>query len=432
MGLFGKKKKEENTVQGETQTSSNDGPIIEPISRTSAELKDLLNEFNELKQNSEAQYVDDSIEEIEEVEEEVEESHEGQDEYEVSEQESESIESYLSGEEEIAEEEVIEEEEFVDEDGDAVEVDAKIIEPEDELIAEEEVIEEDSDVYEESNSEEEIVDEMPYEESVEELDELPEEVVEESLEVDDSEIVEDEDESISEDIIEEEAFEENPEEAEDYSYENEEELSEETEEPEEIEEPIVVEKPKKATKKSSKSSSSTKNKKATKTDNFVTGEEIDKKFEDFEKRLLDTLMSQLAKMQPVVQASTAVQNAPAQVPVDEEINIQTVNGKLVINGYEFSGEVVMFTPITSLKQASWEEVVRRKGHCTYHLTTSGNGGWFIKKSNAPNPYAYIEKKEEAEELAKFYAQREKAELKIHNSKGVIEKSLSYGREKLRG
>ena len=92
----------------------------------------------------------------------------------------------------------------------------------------------------------------------------------------------------------------------------------------------------------------------------------------------------------------------------------------------------MFTPLESLKLASWEEVVRRKGHCTYHLTTSGNGGWFIKKSNAPNPYAYIEKKEEAEELAKFYASREKAELKIHNAKGVIEKSLSFGREKLRG
>ena len=136
-------------------------------------------------------------------------------------------------------------------------------------------------------------------------------------------------------------------------------------------------------------------------------------------------------VEPVVAQSQPVAQ-PKPMLEDEDIITYTSDGKMVVNDYTFIGEVVMFTPIDSLRKASWEEVVRRKGHCTYHLTTSGNGGWFIKKSNAPNPYAYIEKKEDSEVLAKAYAKREKAELKIHNNKGVIEKSLSFGREKLRG
>lgn len=158
----------------------------------------------------------------------------------------------------------------------------------------------------------------------------------------------------------------------------------------------------------------------------ITNDEIDRKFDEFEKRLLEKMAQQFAVL-GAAQVAKATKNEQT-----DEVEVKTVKGQLVINGYTFTGEVVMFTPLDTISQATWEEVVRRKGHCTYHLTTSGNGGWFIKKSNAPNPYAYIEKKEDAEELAKFYAMKEKAELKIHNAKGVIEKSLSFGREKLRG
>ena len=104
----------------------------------------------------------------------------------------------------------------------------------------------------------------------------------------------------------------------------------------------------------------------------------------------------------------------------------------MVDGVAFRGEVVTFTPLNEIKKASWEDVVRRRGHYAYHVTTAGNGGWFIKRSGKPNPYAYAKRKDEVMRLAKIYAEREKAELKIHNEKGVIEKSFSFGREKMKG
>lgn len=347
MGLFGKKKdKEEELVNG--------SGLVESVNRENPELQDLLNEFKEMRNNIGAEYhaEDEEIVDEEEVE-------EGE-EYRVSEEESDSIESFLNGEE--IEEEIIQDEEILEE----------VVED----LIDEEIL--DEELEDDSHLDNEI-DDADFEDN-EELDEEPlDEVIEEPIDVQVKIAeVEDIEPSREEDLIEESSN-----------------------VPEDV----------------------------------VTSEEIDKKFDEFEKRLLDKIMQQLANVQLAGQVAvsndtkTDSQNVTME---DDELNIKTVNGKLVINGFTFSGEVVMFTPLESVRKASWEEVVRRKGHCTYHLTTSGNGGWFIKKSNAPNPYAYIEKKEEAEELAKVYAMREKAELKIHNAKGVIEKSLSFGREKLRG
>jgi hypothetical protein len=112
--------------------------------------------------------------------------------------------------------------------------------------------------------------------------------------------------------------------------------------------------------------------------------------------------------------------ASAPVQVDESIEAEDLH---------FEGQVVIFEPLEKIKQATWEDVVRRKGHYTYHVTASSNGGWFIKRAKSPNPYAYLERKDEALKLAIVYAKREKAELKMHNEKGVIETSMSFGREK---
>ena len=388
MGLFGKKKKEtEEEIKGVG--------LVESAGTNNGNLQDLLNEFREMRAGIRAEQHNEEHEEIEE------DFHDGE-EYEVSEEESDSIESFLSGNDEIVEEEIVEEEISEDEIVEDDEVDEEEIleeeiledgveeenfEPESESVIEEEFVEDEEFDFEEDDSE--------IENSVDPVD----------VDVTFNEVHIDDEEEVEEEVLEE-----------DFDDEYEEDVFgdviEEVEE--EIEKEVKIE-PQQETES-------------------VTSEELDKKFDDFEKRLLDKIMQQFAMMQPVqVKEEPVVVAKKESVQVDDdELHISTVDGKLVINDYKFMGEVVMFTPIDSLRKATWEEVVRRKGHCTYHLTTSGNGGWFIKKSNAPNPYAYIEKKEDAEELAKFYAQREKAELKIHNSKGVIEKSLSFGREKLRG
>lgn len=352
MGLFGKNR-EENNGTGET--------VVEPAIKRGQSLDDFLSEDEPMEESYDEVIEDDEIiEELDEepVEEEIiEDEYHGGDEYEVTEEESESIESFLSSpEEEIIEEEVYEEEPQVFE--------------------ESEVIEEPSQYYENES------DTSSYAPQLEE----PEE---DSVEVDVN-------------IIEPES---------DYPEEDEEDI------------PVIEEEPSREN--------------MIPQGEFVTSDDIDKKFEEFEKRLLEKLMSSMAMMNQV--NNTSVQTTQQVKPVEsvqsidpEDVNLAYVDGKLVIDGYKCKGEVVMFTTFDSVRKATWEEVVRRKGHCTYHLTTSGNGGYFIKKSNAPNPYAYIQEKEDAVELAKAYAKREKAELKIHNAKGVIEQSLSYGREKLRG
>jgi len=349
MGLFGRNK------NSQANSNVSEEAVIEPAIKNSEDLKNLYNEFNSNQTEDYEEEYEEPVEEVleeeyeepveeepleEELEEEIiEDEHAGGEEYEVSEDESASIESFLSSPEEEMEEEP---------------------------------------VYEES-VEEEVVEEEPIEEVVEETIE-PEEFVQEEFE---------------------------PE--------------EEIEAAEEPETEVIPEKEEQLA------------------ENYVTSEDIDKKFDEFEKRLLEKLMSSMAMFSGAQNAQetkpsskTSSKKKEEKQADSEDVSLSYKNGKLVIDDYTCTGEVVMFTTFDSVKKASWEEVVRRKGHCTYHLTASGNGGYFIKKSNAPNPYAYIEKKEDAIELAKAYAKREKAELKIHNAKGVIEQSLSYGREKLRG
>lgn len=416
MGLFGKKNKDK--PEGDFKSG-----MVERVDTNSEELQDLLKEFKEMR----AGIKQPKAEEAEEI---LDDS-EGE-EYELPEEDGESIENFLNGkddiDDELIDEEVLDEEPVEEEIIDEEPVDEEFVE--EEPIVEEGVIEDGSmeefELEEPVGEEELLEDEEGLDQSIEEEvfdeelveDELPEEEL-----LEDESTLEAEEEVFDEpeEIVEEEPFEELVEPIEDEVVDEIEEtpLNEE----EAVQEENLQEEPVQESANN------------TQVDG-VSAEELDQKFNDFEKRLLDKIMQQFMAMQSagavVKEQPKAVEPTPVQVAEDDELQISNPNGHLVINGYTFTGEVVMFTPLESLKKATWEEVVRRKGHCTYHLTTSGNGGWFIKKSNAPNPYAYIENKEDAEVLAKTYAQREKAELKIHNAKGVIEKSLSFGREKLRG
>ena len=114
--------------------------------------------------------------------------------------------------------------------------------------------------------------------------------------------------------------------------------------------------------------------------------------------------------------------------VNDEVEEEEVT---IIDGKKFYGEVIMFTPLKEVPKATWEDVVKRRGHYSYHLTEAPNGGYFLKRAKVKNPYAYIRRKDEALKLAKIYAEREKADLKVHNEKGVIEKSFSFGRVKFK-
>lgn len=410
MGLFGKKKKDQSVENAESQTT---GATVAPVNQDDSELQTLLNEFREMRAGMTGQR--DNQDETHDVES-LSESGEA---YKVSADESESIERFLSGEEEAEElEESIEDEEIDDfEDAEMVDDESS----DEEQVDEEYLIEEDEEIVDEEDGTREVQEIEEFEESEDSLD-LQEDTIEEFEQVPelDEEIIENEELSsdkvdiepdIEEDIIEEDS-------QHDIVETEPVEVEVNVVEPTPVVEELIEEQPTPVV--------------APEVD-AVTNEELDKKFDEFENRLLEKLMAQFQNMGGMVAAAPApVINASPTSADDQELVISSDRGKLVINGYKFTGDVVMFTPIESVRKATWEEVVRRKGHCTYHLTTSGNGGWFIKKSNAPNPYAYIQKKEEAEELARIYASREKAELKIHNAKGVIEKSLSFGREKLRG
>lgn len=411
MGLFGKKNKDK-------QEHESKSGMVEKIGTNSEELQDLLKEFKEMRAG---------IKEPEEETEEILEDVEGE-EYELPEEDSESIENFLNGKEDV-EEEIIEDE--VDDDLEEIEKEVPVEEiideePEEEVLSESSLEEVEEEVLDfEEPVEEEVASEVEEPEVEDEiLDEPAIELQEETLEeegsveeVEFSEVEEPVEEEIKEDVT---GVEEEESVIEDLASEpQEEEIAEEV-----VEEEVEPEEKTQGDVARVGASEG------------VSAEELDQKFNDFEKRLLDKIMQQFMAVQSnnveVKKQPKVVEVTPVSSTETDELEISTKDGHLVINGYNFTGEVVMFTPLESLKKATWEEVVRRKGHCTYHLTTSGNGGWFIKKSNAPNPYAYIENKEDAEALAKIYAQREKAELKIHNAKGVIEKSLSFGREKLRG
>ena len=141
-----------------------------------------------------------------------------------------------------------------------------------------------------------------------------------------------------------------------------------------------------------------------------------------EDRLYARIMSALTEMNITpTEAREAISNATNTVVLPEE--------EVTLDLTKFSGKVETFVPLESIPQATWEDVVKRKGHHTYHVTCAKSGGYFIKKAKSTSPYAFVELKDEALEVAIAYAKREKAELKIHDAKGVIEQSMSFGKEK---
>ena len=141
-----------------------------------------------------------------------------------------------------------------------------------------------------------------------------------------------------------------------------------------------------------------------------------------EDRLFARIMSTLTEMKITPgEAREAISNATNTIVLPEE--------EVKLDLSKFNGKVETFVPLESIPQATWEDVVKRKGHHTYHVTCASNGGYFIKKAKTASPYAFVELKDEALEVAKAYAKREKAELKIHDAKGVIEQSMSFGKEK---
>ena len=90
-----------------------------------------------------------------------------------------------------------------------------------------------------------------------------------------------------------------------------------------------------------------------------------------------------------------------------------------------SGKLILID-LKDIKPVTWKDVVERKGRFSYHMTPSSKGGWFIKKSGNDGPSAYVVDHDEALELAKKYATKEKCTLKVHNKKGTIVESFSFG------
>ena len=154
-----------------------------------------------------------------------------------------------------------------------------------------------------------------------------------------------------------------------------------------------------------------------------TQEELKEAYKDaeikaLEDRLYTRIMNTLSEMN-LGSKQTKSTNEVEDLP-EEEVKLDLS---------KFKGEVVLFEQLENIPQATWQDVVKRKGHYTYHMTCAPNGGYFIKRAKTPNPYAFVALKDEALEVAIAYAKTEKAELKIHDAKGVIEQSMSFGKEK---
>lgn len=96
---------------------------------------------------------------------------------------------------------------------------------------------------------------------------------------------------------------------------------------------------------------------------------------------------------------------------------------------EFDGEVEIYIPLDMIKAVSDEELAKRYGLVSYHIVHSNNS-WKLKKGGVDNIYAESKNKKILTKLAISYAKREKAELKIHNKKGRIKISNSYGNDPL--
>ena len=410
MGLFGKKDNENNVntsttpvdqhiideVNNSPKADGAGGGSVERMTKNSDELQRLLDEFKAMQDenghiNTQDEVAHEYHDDIQEVHHEVEEGEK----YTLSAEENDQIEKYLMGEEdeepeeeykpiEDLVEEVEEEVEEVIDDDDVIYIDESepIIYGEDEIEETEEVVED------ELIEDEEVIEDESEEIIEDEVDEVIEDGSEEIIE---DEVIEDESEEIIEDEATEIIEDEDDEIIEDEPY----------VEDEVVEDSVVS---------------------ATPTET-ITESDIDKKLDEklsaFEEQLLAKLMATM-NMSNSRPTESVINVAPVAVDADSVEELEDL---------KFEGQVVIFEPIEKIKQATWEDVVRRKGHYTYHVTGANNGGWFIKRAKSANPYAYVERKEEAMKLAIAYAKREKAELKVHDAKGVIEASMSFGREK---
>lgn len=430
MGLFGKKDNENNVntsttpvdqhiideVNNSPKADGAGGGSVERMTKNSDELQMLLDEFKAMQDenghiNTQDEVAHEYHDDIQEGHHEVEEGEK----YTLSAEENDQIEKYLMGEddeepeeeykpiEDIVEEVEEEVEEVIDDD-DVIYIDESepIIYGEDEIEETEEVVED------ELIEDEEVIEDESEEIIEDEVEEIIEDESEEIIEDEVDEVIEDENEEIIEDEATEIIEDEEDEIIEDSTYDD----TEVIEDDEIIEDEPYVED--EGVEDSVVSATPTET---------ITESDIDKKLDEklsvFEEQLLAKLMATM-NMSNSRPTESVINVAPVAVDADSVEELEDL---------KFEGQVVIFEPIEKIKQATWEDVVRRKGHYTYHVTGANNGGWFIKRAKSANPYAYVERKEEAMKLAIAYAKREKAELKVHDAKGVIEASMSFGREK---
>lgn len=89
--------------------------------------------------------------------------------------------------------------------------------------------------------------------------------------------------------------------------------------------------------------------------------------------------------------------------------------------------ISILVPITDIPVTSKEELAKRKGNVNFHVIKSGKV-WVLRKSNDTQIYLTSKRKRTAVLFAIEYAKRQRAELKIHNKKGLIIDSISYGND----
>lgn len=94
---------------------------------------------------------------------------------------------------------------------------------------------------------------------------------------------------------------------------------------------------------------------------------------------------------------------------------------------EYDGEIEINIPVDMVEQVTKRELSKRKGLITYHVVYL-NKKWVIKRVNNDEIYAEGYNKKLIIKLAKEYSKKDRAELKIHDKKGKIKISHSYGND----
>lgn len=94
---------------------------------------------------------------------------------------------------------------------------------------------------------------------------------------------------------------------------------------------------------------------------------------------------------------------------------------------EYDGEVDIYIPVNMVGKVTKRDLSKRKGLIAYHVVYS-NKKWMIKRVNNSEIYAESYNRKLIIKLAKEYSKRDRAELKIHDKKGRIKISHSYGND----